>query len=399
MIKKTIFCISILAFTLTVVAGGTAFAAATLSVSPSGNGTFVLNGTSVENVASMDITVTYDAQSLANPRVEQGALISGALMAVNGNIPGTVRMGIIRTTPIQGSGIIATLAFDKKGDSGGMINTLNATLSSINGKPLPVVAQVLNQAGNKETDATASNNQPTQEDEKRQPLSLDANVKNKDLTPVTPVTVSAVSVQEQGVAPQEPVVPAAEEVAAPEKEVYANRSVLDGFRDLTGERTVKALLSLFEHNEAVGFHQEPLIGIADGKLAVKAAIISDSADNMAPGIVVKGARLVSVKKAPEYTNTWIVELVPEKNADEASLTVSMEKIAVIYPITVAPRVNVDLDKSGKVTEADFNLFLKKRDMSKEAAFDMNGDGKKDYLDDYIFTANYIEKIKRGAAGK
>jgi hypothetical protein len=100
----------------------------------------------MENVAAMDITITYDAASLSNPRVQQGGLISGALTAVNLNVPGTVRMAIIRTTPIQGSGIIATLTFDRTGGSGGKITGLGARLSNLDGRPLPALAQVINPA-------------------------------------------------------------------------------------------------------------------------------------------------------------------------------------------------------------------------------------------------------------
>jgi len=61
------------------------------------------------------------------------------------------------------------------------------------------------------------------------------------------------------------------------------------------------------------------------------------------------------------------------------------------PLTVSPQADVDLDKSGSVTEADFQLFLKTRGTDDAPKFDLNGDGKRDYQDDYIFTANYLVK--------
>lgn len=61
------------------------------------------------------------------------------------------------------------------------------------------------------------------------------------------------------------------------------------------------------------------------------------------------------------------------------------------PLTVAPAIPAEskIGKKGKLTEADFILFLKERGTEKAPRFDLNGDGKRDYLDDYIFTANFI----------
>jgi hypothetical protein len=47
-----------------------------------------------------------------------------------------------------------------------------------------------------------------------------------------------------------------------------------------------------------------------------------------------------------------------------------------------------------MTEEDFNRYLKERETAKSPQFDLNIDGKRDYLDDYIFTANYLEDIKK-----
>ncbi len=67
------------------------------------------------------------------------------------------------------------------------------------------------------------------------------------------------------------------------------------------------------------------------------------------------------------------------------------------PLTVSPKARVDLIQTDKVSEADFALFLKERGAAGAPKFDLNGDGKRDYLDDYIFTANYLaaQKEKSG----
>ena len=95
----------------------------------------MIQGTGFENVGAMHFTVLYDTSSLGNPRVVQGALISGAMMMPNATVPGSVQLGIIRVTPIQGSGVIATLTFDRTGSSAGKILSVAVkNFSNVNGR-------------------------------------------------------------------------------------------------------------------------------------------------------------------------------------------------------------------------------------------------------------------------
>ena len=123
-------------------------AASMLEVVSAGDGVFTIQGTGIEGAGAIDFTVLYDTVSLANPRVVQGGLISGALMVVNDKTPGAVRLGIIRTTPIQGSGVIATMTFDRIGNSTGKIASLAVNkFANANGQSIPVVARISNPEG------------------------------------------------------------------------------------------------------------------------------------------------------------------------------------------------------------------------------------------------------------
>jgi hypothetical protein len=179
------------------------------------------------------------------------------------------------------------------------------------------------------------------------------------------------------------------ETAPRDREIHTHKSILERFQEYTGDRTPKAYISLFEQEGALGFRQEPAVVITDGKTPVKVVFISDPGKKDASDVVVAGARLVSMKQDPDYTNTWIAELKPVKDVYEASMAVALKKFTIVFPLAVAPGLNVDLDKSGKVTEDDFVLFLKKRGTPKAPEFDLNGDGTRDYVDEYIFTANYL----------
>jgi hypothetical protein len=159
-------------------------------------------------------------------------------------------------------------------------------------------------------------------------------------------------------------------------------SVLERFRKNDKERTAKTFLSFFDQVEANGFRQEPQVALSDGKATVKVFFVVPSSGGAAPDFALRGARLVSIKKDADRSNTWMIEALPEKGGYAASLTVSQGDVMLDYPLVLAPKI--DLKEGSKpVTDEDFSRYLsgKRRDL--------NGDGKSDFLDDYIFTANFI----------
>lgn len=406
-------------------------AASLLTVSSGGDGVFTLQGTAFESVAAMDITLSYDTGTLDNPRVEQGALISGALSAVNLNNPGAVRMAIVRTSPVSGSGIIVTLTFDKKGSSPGKITGLSARLSNLDGKSLASSVQIVNPTDSAAAAAETTTSQEQAESSAASSGSAFASQSGAGV-PGSPAGIGVIiapgagesgttapagemetaekkeePAQETGAAPaEEPEMTAlktGDEAVSlsriPDRTLHTHKGVLDRFREYSGERSPKSLMSLFELDSIIGFRQEPSVVLADGKARVKVVFISDPGKKDASDLKVAGGRLLSLKKDPDYTNTWIAELRPEKGVYAVSMTVALEKLAVEFPLAVAPARNIDLDKSGKVTEADFALFLKKRGTLKKPEFDLNGDGKRDYKDEYIFTANYLAEAGKKASKK
>jgi len=108
----------------------------TLSIVPSEPGVFTVEATKLANVTAIDLTITYDASSLANPQVTPGAITSGAMMATNTSVPGRVRWALINTQPISGAGTLMTISFDLLGASHGRILSLSASLLDNQGRPL-----------------------------------------------------------------------------------------------------------------------------------------------------------------------------------------------------------------------------------------------------------------------
>ena len=401
----------------------TAFAVSKMTISSAGDGVFLVQGAGIENASALEINVGYDTATLANPRVVKGPLISGAMTAVNPNVPGTVRMVIIRLAPVHGSGVIATLTFDRTGSSPGKIMSFSARLANTHGTTLPALVQIKNP-----TDVATTASDPPQSTEDASgktgigtagtgstaaPTIIVAGQPGEtgesDGTPDIPATTER---EDQPAEPQtaepseEPLLTARKTDSLPESrdtttattmaeaKIFTQQSILDRFREHQGERSPRAFLSLFEQDSIIWCHQEPAIALSDGTTAVQVTFISTPGEKTSSDVAVMGARLVSMKKDPHNTNTWIIELVPEKGEYRTSLAVSQGNVTMVYPLTIAPKFTPGHSRSGKMTEADFYRAVTERDVTTAAKFDANNDGKRDYIDDYIITANYLAALPR-----
>lgn len=399
-----------------------AFAVSTVAISPEGGGVFLLQGTGIENAAALEINIVYDANTLANPRVAEGPLIAGAMTAVNQGLPGMVRMVVIRLTPISGSGVIATLSFDRRGSSPGIVNSMNVRMANIKGAPLSALAQVSNpqdaasnvaasaQDRNIASEETTTSvlagtpsapyilpstviiaGQPSRPDEINK--TADApRTRDQEAQPSAPDAAgSAVQEPETLARKTDPSTISTDAREIPQsagKTIYTQESILERFKEYRGERTIAALVSLFESESMIGCRQEPSVSISDGKSIARVVFVSAPGADPASDLSVMGARLISLKRDPDNTNTWIAELAPDKGASRASIAVSQGGMKMIFPLAVSPKVDVYHVRPGSWTDADFLYYLKGQHT------DLNSDGRRDYIDDYIFTANYIDAVRK-----
>ena len=153
--------------------------------------------------------------------------------------------------------------------------------------------------------------------------------------------------------------------------------VLDRFREFQGDRTESALRHLFDADPAAHFHQEPAVGIADGKTPV--TIIFDLA---APGdevgfLSLSNIRMVSFQYLDGGTKAQIA-VVPKGEGYNSCLTVKSRDRIFAYPLTVAPPLDPGLSAAGVIG-------------GKLVRRDYNGDGTADYLDDYILMVNRLAR--------
>lgn len=387
-----------------------AFAASTVTIAPAGNAVFTVQGTGIEGAAALEINVAYDTTTLANPRVVAGPLVAGAMTAINPNVPGTVRMVMIRLTPVTGSGVIATLTFDHKGASPGKILAVNARFADSLGAPLPVLVPpaalttaapdpsqirdsaaetaepppipvpaviIAGQPDKPGEDETAPDTEGMNEPGDRPALpepgrETPAEAITARMTDGEPMSGDATAVAED-----------------PASTLFMHQSVLDRFKEYTGVRTPEAFVSLFEQDNRSWCRQDPPVALSDGKTVVRVTFIATPGNKTPSDVAVMGVRLISLKKEPDITNTWVAELTPETGEYQASLEVFQGDVKMVYPLTIAPKATMGRAPSGAMTKVDLYRYFAGRGPAFSTGFDANHDGKSDYLDDYIMTANYL----------
>jgi hypothetical protein len=390
-----------------------AFSAPAVTIAPSSDSVYVLQGNDFSGASGIDVTIRYDAAALANPRVVQGGLVGGALMAVNHSTPGMVRLALVRVTAINGSGTIATVTFDRMKSTGADILALTSTAISSSGSTIGIASQIVNSVKTADTQAPPSGSGSAPDTRPNSsapaaatassapmgvvglvvPLQGDSASGGKAETP-SPDQATADAVKPAGTAdalletakampPENPVSPAPE----PEKKkIMLYKSVLERFKEFSGNKTPEALIALFSPQKGQA-RQDPPVVLSDGKTTMKVLVdVNPAGENN--NFLLDGVSLVSLTNKDK--NSWVAELLPDKKITGATISIPRSNQWEVMPLTVAPPMDVKIDRSSdRLSEADFKMFLKEHGTAKAPKFDLNNDGRRDYIDDFIFTANYL----------
>lgn len=458
------FMVSFLSAVVIVAACAAACRAATVTIAHKSGGVYEVQGAGLSSVAGVDLQISYDTATLASPTVAKGSLASNALMDSNTASAGTIRMAVITTRPITGSGVIATITFRLVGSSSGKILSMTASLIDKSGTRLNSQVRIINPVDSTRSDAGGTANGAASGDtssassasmttpensaavtdmgpEIDQPSNAMAAVPGTargqaamlsgvgmspgaggpDGMPASapaPGMMSggeghAMTMGMPGTPPGEEPVPGMPATApgagsAPAKSVASlpagnasgtraagphAQTVLDRFRTYGGQRTVAAYAALFDQPVSPECRQEPSVGLSDGISTVRLILARAGSGSAAPNFAFSGASLVSMKKGAG--NSWVIEVRPEKGVNSAMVTALVDSTARKFPLTVAQPLEMRGGAAGlKATEKDFAVFLKQRATDKAPLYDLNRDGRRDYVDEYIFTANYVV-----AAGK
>ncbi|MGD0584488.1 MAG: hypothetical protein ABSA86_01755 [Oryzomonas sp.] len=391
---------------------------ASLTVTSLGNGIFTVQGNNMDGVAGITITLSYDSSALGQPTISQGSLVSGSVFAANPNYsPNSIMIAAI-TYPktFSGSGPVATVTFGTHTGTGTVSKTssiLNdgdskaindsATTSSATDYNTTITSPTAGSttpagpttptgtAAGTTTGTTTGSSGPTYLGTVTMPS--DSQPQNEAKPAPAPETAA-----KPAEAPASAEAPTTGETPAPAKATAApmkagasgtasNAAVLERFRVYQGLKTPAIMIALFKQPISQSFRQEPFVALSDGTTIVTIVADLSAEAGGPPNFALKGAKLVSLKK-DDASSTWFIEALPVKGALSASLMVLSEDRVTEYPLTIAPAI-----PNAASTETEFAAFLK--DAAKTPAqHDVNGDGKYDGIDDYIYTANYLVRQQK-----
>jgi len=167
----------------------------------------------------------------------------------------------------------------------------------------------------------------------------------------------------------------------PGKSDMAYEPILELVRNHNAPRDGDSLTALFSRPGDPLVRQTPTISLSDGRTALLiAARITPAADNPV-NFSLEGADLLSMKKIKG--DEWQIRAMPGKGTMQMALVVMRGERKTRYPLTVAPPVPDGTDLSAYA----FHQFF----ANDGGRLDLNGDGRKDYQDDYVFLANYLAK--------
>lgn len=397
-----------------------------LTLEDMGNGGYKVIARGLVNVSALDFTLTYDKASLASPRVVRGDMADWLIFVPNiAENSGTVRVAMVKEPPVSGSGTVATVTFAPVGKAWGK-PVLTCTLTGLDDSNQPTNNP--STSTNEQKDQSPSEDASQTAELTNQKTSSEETVSTVSSTGLGSINLGTVGALEEQSQPLEQSLPLAQEPAAtvtveqsdqwqsdagavegmveeyetqsaplrPSQPiavpVQANKydafkGVLDRFREYTGDRTPTAFMALFDQPVAASIKQDPAICINDGKMMLKILIDLPESSMHAPNFALRGASLKSLKKLGD--NRWMLEAYPDAGRVEAMLTIVNGEQVTDYPFTVAPKADVNIDRNGVTDEADFSLFLSRMGTGNVLAYDLNGDGRRDYVDDYIYTANYL----------
>lgn len=427
--------LTLLLLTALVVASDYCGAATPITITTIVPGKYLITATNLPDAAGMDLSITYNEAFLKDPIVSSAALTpSGSVMMVpNTATPGFIRIGFITGGSIKGSGEIALISFTKIKDPAPqpLLATPNvysatgtqlaveskssdaslpspetknetdtvketkitsnsgggSTIYSGGGVPTATAQVSMSPASVSVPQETGIKNELLRQDFRKDALREDPYYQSVPAD-ISPVTVGGLPNSGRAV---DAVVVAESKTAALRQTLKSSPSVIDRFRAYKGVRTVKLLSALFDDNATVmlaaGIVQLPAIVVTDGKVLVTVEVDLAN-DTTTPSFSLKGANLKSIRRVSD--NKWELDALPQKNRSDVRLSIIKKGDRIEIPLVAVPPLQQPAAAEFvALSGAALDLLLAKPLKSNKLVYDLNSDGKQDYLDDYILVANWL----------
>lgn len=428
----------------TLVGAVEADAAAKITITQTVEGVYSVSVANVVKASALDFTITYDAGVLSNPVILTGPFAGkfGAMQVPHNDATrGTLRVIYLVTAKdvfFEGAGLLATVTFSKTGTVPPKLPGLKSELISDAGSQIAVESVVTPLAGttvetvsggssdnntntNTNTGNTVSQNSGSMGGLPSVPATTTGTTSGTTTGTVAYQNPVSGAVQENmsqgpdskkessqesphqqepsgGVAVQESVASSAadtskkpvakNQMATPPANLQSLESVADRFRDYKGPRTLKGLSELFDvaRYKVAGVEQTPAIAVSDGKKMITVRVVLPSGSAV-PGFSLKGANLKGLRSLSD--RLMELDALPQKGKLDVRMSIEIQKTVAEIPLIVVPPVSGGIVG---LSDQDLEKLLAKADARNKALlYDMNADGKQDYLDDYILVAHWLLK--------
>jgi hypothetical protein len=388
-------------------------ASVTFSLTSPGN--YIILGSNMDGVAGIQLNVSYDAASLATPTVTQGGLVAGAMLAANTTQPGIIKIAIISTRAFSGSGQIATISFASKKGSGGitsittdMIDSKGSAIASSGssnlssgtaatefittpGIPFSQPSTTATTSNTASTAATTSATTATQTIPGT--ITLPADLQQRTESQPAPSSVVPTLPREstESIVAEKQTKPSnkstSDSKAGETPQLVAYKGILDQFKLYSGSKKFSTMVKFFDKKTAQTINQDPPIVLSNGQSSATLTVDIQSKTNSSLNFAVNGGKLISFKRDAQMADRWIIEVLPEIAATGTTITIIAGEDDFEFPLTVTPLIKTKLT----LDEPGWNTFLKEVGTVKAPLHDFNNDGVRDYVDEFIFIANYLAK--------
>lgn len=416
--SKLRFILTILSLIMLVAASDYSEAATPITLKVSSDATsYSIKATELPEASGVDLSITYDAAALKDPKVTSGALVAGAIMVPNTETPGFVRIVIVTGGVIKGTGELVSITFTKKENTPAKQPTLSSNAYSVTGSQIAVqsvsetpqplseskvegdTTKISTTAGTTAGtvySGTISLPDPIQQQEQKVKSVKQENPDDSQPAPSqheSPATAAESSEAASAAIINE----SSKKTASLPSSLHSIKGVLTRFSEYRGPRTLKGFAAIFDKNEAktAGIVQTPAIVVSDGKTLLTVEL--DLSNDAAPSFSLKGANMKSIRRISD--KIWELDAMPQKGKSDVRLSILLKGESTEIPLVVVPPLNqAAVAKLNTLTVVTLDTMLATPLKNNKPLYDLNSDGKQDYVDDYILVAHWLLKQQQRVNG-
>jgi hypothetical protein len=335
--------------------------AAIIRLAEDGGGRYRLEGEALSDVAALDLALEYDPALLTVTSVTQGSLLQGMLFVSNLNQPGLIRIGVVGTQSVNGSGDLALISVDVKTDYP-QFTSLNARLNNAKGGSIAVSTLLT---------APEEKQDVPEPEETNIPFSrIAGGVTGLPSESAESSSRHSSSDQEGNFSASSTRSNSGPRMIFVELREFAASSPVKLMAAYRGVRGFKEMEGLFLRNDKT-IRQHPYPALSDGQAEVE--IILPALHAGLPSLALSNAKLLW--SGVNDNGEWAIRCLPVEGAHTAKILVLGLDQLVEIPVVVAPAI-------------DLNRYPLSSG-EKLPRYDLDQDGEHTWVDDYILMANLL----------